>query len=119
MTYTSFNDQNLLQQFKGDEEILLDMISIIQAELDKLLDPIRQAILTKDAECLRINAHTFKGIMSNFYADEGKKLAYELEKRGAQSLFNDALELLNKLEKLLQIFLQELNILKNNLSNHP
>ncbi|MBC7712033.1 MAG: Hpt domain-containing protein [Rhizobacter sp.] len=115
MKYNSFNDSNLMQQFKGDEEILLDMIGIFESDVGQLLSPIRESILNQDGQQLRINAHTFKGVMGNFYAEQGKQLAFELETHGKQANFKDTLELLNKLENELQLFLFELNTLKKNL----
>lgn len=117
MAYTSFDDQHLIEQFRGDEEILLDMINIFQDGLYDLLEPIRQSVLSEDADKLRINAHTFKGVLGNFYSEEGSNLAFELEKRGAHSEFIDAMDLLNQLENLLQKFVFELNSLKVNLVN--
>ncbi|MBC7427952.1 MAG: Hpt domain-containing protein, partial [Bacteriovorax sp.] len=107
MKYTSFNDSGLMQQFSGDEEILLDMICIFQHGLEGLLTPIRESVLREDAGQLMFNAHTLKGVMGNFYAGEAKLLACKLEQRGQQAIFSDTLILLNKLENELQIFLFE------------
>ncbi len=118
MKYRSFNDSSLINHFNGDEEILLDMIVIFKDKLAALLDPIRESIFTRNAEQLRINAHIFKGVMGNFYSEEGRELAFELEKRGKESSFDGALELLNKLENLLQMLLFELKSLVETLQTH-
>lgn len=116
MNYQTIDAPNLLGQFNGDEEILIEMIEIFNLGLSDLLNNIRGSIEGRDANQLRITAHTFKGIMKNFYAVEGAELAYDLEGRGAKAQFSDALEILNKLEDQLTVFLYELQVLKSGLS---
>lgn len=101
-----------MKQFNGDEEILLDMINIFKESLNSLLDSIRNAIENKNGNQLRINAHTFKGVMSNFFAQTCEEKALALERRGEDHDFEDALEILNDLEDQLMVFLFELHILK-------
>ncbi len=118
MGYTSFNDLHLMNEFNGDEDILLDMINMFEKGINELIGPIRESILNEDGDKLRVTAHTIKGVLANFYAEEGKQLASELEKRGEQSLFDDALHLLNQLENQLLLFLHELKNLKEKLINN-
>lgn len=116
MKFKTINSPGLLEHFNGDEEILLDMINAFQNAVYNLLNPIRESILNQDGNQLRINAHTFKGILKSFYSEEGTKLAHELELRGMSSKFEDALEILNKLENQLMMLLYDLDFLKNDLN---
>lgn len=116
MKFKTINAPNLLDHFNGDEEILIDMIHAFQSGLYALLNPIRDSILNKDADQLRINAHTFKGILKSFYTEEASKVAYELELRGSNSKFEDALEILNKLENQLMFLLYDLHFLQKDLN---
>lgn len=116
MNYQTLDAPNLLCQFSGDEEILLEMIEIFKLGLSDLLNNIRGSIEGRDANRLRITAHTFKGIMRNFYALESAELAFDLEGRGAKAQFNDALQVLNKLEDQLTVFLYELQVLQSGLN---
>lgn len=104
-----------MQQFQGDEEVLLEMISIFQDTYPDLLGPIRDSIQERDADKLRLNAHTFKGVFSNFFAEDGAMLAYELELRGQKAQFDDSHILLNRLEDQLMLFLYEIVVLKKSL----
>lgn len=115
MKFKTINAPNLLDHFNGDEEILLDMIQAFQNGLYNLLNPIRDSILNRDGDQLRINAHTFKGILKSFYSEEGSNVAYELELRGLSSKFEDALEILNKLEDYLMLLLYDLHFLRKDL----
>lgn len=116
MQFKSFNEDHLLKHFSGDEEILLDMIDTFESSLLSLLSPIRESIQNKNADQLRINAHTFKGIMRNFYAGAGVDMAHQLEQRGLDSKFEDTLSLLNRLEDQLVLFVFELDTLKKSLN---
>lgn len=116
MEYKSFNGLHLIRQFSGDEEILLDMISIFHHKLPELLAALRESIEYKDADKLRLNAHTIKGVLSNFFAEPVRELAYELELRGKEANFDDSLILLNRLENQLMVFIYELRSLKKDLN---
>jgi HPt (histidine-containing phosphotransfer) domain-containing protein len=107
-----------MRQFNGDEEILLDMINIFKESLDSLLGAIRDAIENRNGNQLRINAHTFKGVMSNFFAQTCEEKALALEGRGASHDFEDALEILNDLENQLMVFLFELHIIKEKIRKY-
>lgn len=115
MNFKSMNVPLLLNHFSGDEEILLDMINAFEHALDNLINPIRDSISDQDSDQLRINAHTFKGIMKSFYVDVASEMAQDLELRGINSNFDGAYEVLNKLENQLMIFLYELQFLKKDL----
>lgn len=115
MNFKTINVPLLLNHFNGDEEILLDMINAFEHALGNLINPIRESINVQDGDQLRINAHTFKGIMKSFYVDMGSEMAQELELRGINSNFEGAYEVLNKLEDQLMIFLYELQFLKKDL----
>ncbi|MBY0413581.1 MAG: hypothetical protein K2Q18_05425 [Bdellovibrionales bacterium] len=116
MDFQSINEPYLRKQFKGDEEILLEMIILFQENMYKLLDGIRTSIEVQDAIQLRINAHTFKGIMRGFYADQSEKMAYALEKGATSANFSEATIILHKLEDHLMLFIYDLHRLKKSLN---
>lgn len=116
MKYKSFNVFSLQEEFKNDEEILSEMITSFFEVFDDLLQPIRESIEAKDSAQLRFNAHTFKGVMSNFYAEKGRLLAHELEVRGENDSFDDAIDILNKLETQLVFFLYEMQLFKKDIT---
>jgi HPt (histidine-containing phosphotransfer) domain-containing protein len=115
MNIKTINVPILLNNFSGDEEILLDMINAFEQALPNLINSIRESIVNQDRDQLRINAHTFKGIMKSFYVNLGSEMAYELEERGINDNFKGAFVTLNNLENQLMIFLYELQILKKEL----
>lgn len=116
MEYRSFNASELLAQFSGDEEILVEMITLFLESWPEILGPIRESFETHDMEKLRINAHTMKGILNNFFAKKGAAFAYELEKCGARAELSGVYELLNALENELTIFFYEIVQLKKTIT---
>lgn len=115
MNYKTFNSPDLLNHFEGNEEILVEMIVMFQNAHPELLRSIREAITKELGSDLKISAHTFKGIMRNFYADDCIKLAYDLEKAGEALIFSGQLDKFKLLEeKSIQLSL-ELTQLKNEL----
>ena len=112
MQYKSFDVSSLREHFKGDEEILLEMITSFFGIFNELLNPIRDSIVFEDADQLRLNAHNLKGVMSNFYAEASSKLAHELELKGQHETFDETIEILHELETHLVFFLYEMQLFK-------
>lgn len=117
MDFNSINEETLRKQFKGDEEILLDMIVGFEGNMQQLLQSIRESIAKEDGNGLRITAHTFKGLMRSFYADQSEKMAYALEKGGESFNFTDAGKVLHDLENHLMLFVYDLHRVKKSLNN--
>ena len=68
----------------NDEDLMSHLISAFAEETPKLLEAIRAAIDANDVKKLQHNAHTLKGSMRLFAADQGYELAYALEASGDQ-----------------------------------
>lgn len=115
MEYKSFDVDTLLKQFEGDEEILVDMITHFISSAHNLMNSLKDSIEAQDVEKLKLNAHTLKGVMSNFYADESKKLAIDLEKCAERGVFDRTEEILHQLEAAQKSFINEVVFLKNKL----
>ncbi len=116
MDYKSFNGPLLKEQFEGDEEILVEMIKNFQNSCPNLLKSLRSSVEEKDADKLSLSAHTFKGVFSNFFAEEAVKLAYELEMCGRKGQLENSQSLLERLERELALLLDEILLLKKSLN---
>jgi HPt (histidine-containing phosphotransfer) domain-containing protein len=115
MKFKSFNVTHLKEQFKGDEEILTEMINAFFNVFEDLLKPIRESIEARDVDQLRFNAHAFKGVLSNFYSKEGQKLVQQLEQKNEEDTFETAAEVYSKLENHLVYFLYEMQHFKKSI----
>ncbi len=90
------------EQFKNnyklfDNEIILEIIDIFINEHQGRLDSIRKNIKDKDYDALRFNAHSLKGVIANFLADEPKELARQLEVKGNNKIPEGLEELCSEL----------------------
>ncbi len=80
----------LLQRFGGDRKFLRRMVEIFLTDSAKTMTAIEEAIRKRDAERLRVAAHTLKGSAANFVAKEAVAAAYELEVMGREGNLEEA-----------------------------
>lgn len=85
-----FNSQSLVAMFSGDEDIFLEIKADFIRTYADLVEKVRIAVDKNDAEELHISAHTLKGVLSTFCADEVKELAFELECMGREKAIEGA-----------------------------
>jgi len=110
-----YDRDELMANFSGDEEILRDLIEEFGKKSDSLILDIENAIKSKDGSLLKLHAHTLKGVVSNFYAEEIRLLAYDLEQSGAKQDFKESDFKLTKLKTMMQELIHELKILQKTL----
>lgn len=115
MSALIYSKDDLMANFEGDEDILIDLISEFEDKSSNLILDIKVAVETKDADKFKISAHTFKGVVSNFYAEELRLIAYDLEKMGMDKNFTGAIEKIDQLSSLLSKLLIQLAELKQSL----
>jgi HPt (histidine-containing phosphotransfer) domain-containing protein len=65
-----------------DKEIVLDIINMFIDEYPERMQKIKQNIDDKDFENLKFNAHSLKGVIANFVADDATAVAKALENKG-------------------------------------
>ncbi|MFN0102058.1 MAG: Hpt domain-containing protein [Bryobacteraceae bacterium] len=71
-----------LERLGGDEELLREVASLFLDEYPILMNEIRVAASSRDAEALHRAAHSMKGSVSNFGADGVYQAAFALETKG-------------------------------------
>ena len=91
------NVQALKSHFDGDEEMIADLIEMFESEYSEILNNSKIAIESKNYSALELSAHTLKGMISNFFAEELKIAAQELETMGRNSELINAEILFDKL----------------------
>jgi two-component system, sensor histidine kinase and response regulator len=95
------DSEALFKNFEGMEEVVADIAAQYFIGYPKLLEAINSSINNNDSKGLERSAHTLKGMVSNFRAEEPRLVAYELESLGHNENFSGAPELLTKLKGLL------------------
>ena len=77
-----FDKAAALKRVGGDDDLLRELAGLCADECPKLMAEIREAVARKDAAKLRIAAHTLKGSVATFAADEAAAAALRLEEMG-------------------------------------
>jgi PAS domain S-box-containing protein len=103
------NKSALLDRVGGDMELLGELVALFIDDCPRLLDEIREAVRLGDSETLARTAHTLKGSVGNFSAEDAFQAALRLEKIGRQGEMSLAQEALEKLEKEIPCALNELS----------
>jgi CheY-like chemotaxis protein len=88
----------LLHRLGGSEHHLKEFVGLFVAEYPALVQRIRDAIASTDADALRRAAHELKGAALNMEATGAANVARELECRGQASDLNDTADLIVNLE---------------------
>jgi HPt (histidine-containing phosphotransfer) domain-containing protein len=91
-----------------DKHIVLEIIDIFLNECDSRLNSIRSDIENGNMNDLKFDAHSFKGVVANFMANETQNLARELEQRGAEGNTQGLTELLDSLVASSKLLLDDL-----------
>ena len=99
----------LLDRVGGDMELLGELATLFSDDCPRLLDEIREAVRLADPETLARTAHTLKGSVGNFAAEDAFQAALRLEKIGRGGEMPLAQEALEGLEKEIQGVLDELS----------
>ncbi len=72
-----------VEEFLGDQDLLLQVIDGFQTQVKKQIKTISDALDSGDAETVRLEAHAIKGGVSNIAAHPLFKIALKLEQMGA------------------------------------
>jgi HPt (histidine-containing phosphotransfer) domain-containing protein len=95
---TVFDRSAALDRLGGDEQLLREIASLFLSEYPALIDAIRSAVQSGNAQCLERNAHALKGSVSNFDASAAARAAFHLESMGRSGNLEGASAGLEQLE---------------------
>ena len=85
----TFDQAQLMERIDGDVEFLGECIEIFDEDATPLFENIREAVAARDAAALVSQAHTLKGMLSNFCAAAAERAAKDLEMRGRENRLQD------------------------------
>lgn len=91
------NLEKLGDHFAGDEELIGELVEVFEVSYIDVISRLETAISEDNRESVKLEAHTLKGMVSNFFAEEIRAIAYEVE-ANASKLSKD--ELFSRLELL-------------------
>ena len=91
------NVRELKTHFDGDEEMISELVEIFDSTYGGILNDTKVAVEGKSFTELEHSAHTLKGMIANFFAEDLKIAAQELETMGRNSELSNAETQLEKL----------------------
>jgi two-component system sensor histidine kinase/response regulator len=110
---TLFDRSAALERIGGDEELLREIAILFISEYPMLIQEIRAAMETGDAETLERSAHSLKGSVANFEARAAVDAAFRLEAIGRSKNLAEAPAAIRELEAVFQDLHPELLNLSN------
>ncbi len=103
------NKEQFQENFKFfDKEIIVEIIDLFIDEFDDRMKSLKDNIDNSDMASLKFNAHSLKGVISNFVADEPRLLAKLLEDKAEQNDQSDLVETYHNLYSSTAILVDEL-----------
>ncbi len=107
------NREELLLRLNGDLDLLRLVVSSFLADAPQSLDAIRAAVESNNAESLHLLAHSLKGAVSTFSAEDVNRVALRLETMAHQRDLSHAREAYSELERMMARLTPELAQLAN------
>lgn len=102
-----FDEATFLKNFQGMEDLAYDMVVIFLGSVDSMVAEVENAIKSNNAGQIEISAHSLKGSVSNFYAQECVQIAFKIEQMACGKSYdnnemNDCLKILKTTTKNLK-----------------
>ena len=104
----AFDEEELKEEYEGDEDLLADMIESYFGLVPKLGGEMEEAIAKSDTATVCEIAHTLKGGSGNFFAKAAFESAAKLEQIGKESDLSNVDEAWQRLREDLQRLKSEL-----------
>ena len=98
----------MLDRLGGDDELLVDVISLFLDETPRMRADVREAVGSQDPARVRLSAHSLRGALLNISAEPAAASAGRLEQLGEQGDLNGAEPALAELEQELTRLTREL-----------
>jgi PAS domain S-box-containing protein len=78
----------LLKAFDGDWNFLKEVVEVFLDDYPRLLDNLRRSFNEGDCDTFMRSAHSLKGMLKNFRAENAAEVAFDLEKKGKEADLN-------------------------------
>ncbi len=109
-TRSVFDRQDLLRRMGGSENIMKIIVENFPSQFSEELEKLRLCAKEGNAEKIRFQAHTLKGMAANASASRLRDAVFELESSAKQDHTDTALFLLEKVEQEFEMILRVLKM---------
>jgi two-component system, sensor histidine kinase and response regulator len=100
-----------LARVGGDAQLLAEIAALFLKDLPRGLGELRKAVAARDAAGIERHAHSLKGSVSNFGAQEARDAAQDLETQARTGSLDNIDASLSKLDHALALLRPELESL--------
>ena len=76
--------KKLQEHFQGDEELIGELIEIFAITYPEVITRLEQYVEKSDIENCKLEAHTLKGMISNFFAEDLRLVAFDIESNSSK-----------------------------------
>ena len=94
---TVLDPEMLLNAFDSDWDFLKEVVDVFLSDYPKLIENLRQASADSNSDALMRAAHSLKGMLKNFQAEQAAGVAFELEQKGKGDNFDGVPESIESL----------------------
>lgn len=102
------NITKMNEHFAGDEELIEELVEVFESSYPEVIRKLDLALVDKDPERIKLEAHTLKGMISNFFAEELRLCAFEIESRASELDINELNKNLETLKQKMPLMLKEI-----------
>ncbi len=99
-----FDFQDFLNRMGGDDTALKEIISDMPAHISICIKNLKTVLAEKDAEGIRLHAHSIKGMCGNISAKRLSDIAYQMEIAGKEGRTDAVCSLIDTLEQEIEMF---------------
>jgi CheY-like chemotaxis protein len=98
----------LIKSFENDHHLFEELVDIFVNDYPQMLDTLRDTLKSSDAKTLARTAHSLKGMLRNFQAENAADMAYTLEQLGRNGRLDEADQIVDSLADQLDQVAQRL-----------
>lgn len=96
------------EHFAGDEEMIGELLEVFESTYPEVIARLDLAINSQLSDQIKLEAHTLKGMISNFFSEELRLCAYEMESKSTELQVDELNIQLDNLKVKLPILINEI-----------
>ena len=73
------NIELIKEHFCDDEELVGELLEVFESTYPEVISKLETALTQDNRDNVKLEAHTLKGMISNFFSEDLKKLTLEIE----------------------------------------
>lgn len=105
------NPKLIKEHFAGDEEMIEELVGVFASTYLGVIEELKGSVAENNFEVMERTAHTLKGMVANFFADDIKNIYFEIEKMSKEQSTDGIIGMIAQVESDTRELLDELRSL--------